>query len=270
MRTRRALLTFVIAGGGFAGVELAGALNDFARGIVADYANVRASDVSVILVHARDRILPELSPALAAYALERMTERGVRFVLETRVSDASPQTVTLGTGEELRAFTLVWTAGTAPHPLLATLEIARDRRGAAIVDRTLNVAGRRDMWALGDCAAIPDGRDGTFPPTAQHALRQAETLAQNVCAAMHDATMTPFAFESLGSLCVIGHQLACAEIRLPFTQRKLLCSGLFAWLLWRAIYVSKLPGFDRKARVVVDWITELFFPRDTVQTIDVT
>lgn len=267
---RRALLTFVIAGGGFAGVELAGALNDFARGIVADYANVRASDVSVIVVHARDRILPELSPALAAYALERMAERGVRFKLETRVSDASPQTVTLGTGEELRAFTLVWTAGTAAHPLLATLDVARDRRGAVIVDRALAIAGQRNMWALGDCAAIPDGRDGTFPPTAQHALRQAETLAENIRARLRGGTLTPFAFESLGSLCVIGHQLACAEIRLPLTRRKLLFSGLFAWLLWRAIYLSKLPGFDRKARVLVDWITELFFPRDTVQTIELT
>jgi NADH:ubiquinone reductase (H+-translocating) len=267
---RRALLTFVVAGGGFAGVELAGALNDFARGIVADYGNLRASDVSVIVVHARDRILPELSPTLATYARERMAERGVRFVLETRVTDASPDTVTLGTTEEIRTFTLVWTAGTAPNPLLTTLDVARDRRGAVVVDACLAVAERGNVWALGDCAAIPNGRSGTYPPTAQHALREAASLAHNIRAALCGQPLRPFTFESLGSLCVIGHQLACAEIRIPLIGRKLLFSGVFAWLLWRAIYLSKLPGFDRKARVLVDWVTELVFPRDTVQTIDVT
>jgi NADH dehydrogenase len=267
---RRALLTFVIAGGGFAGVELAGALNDFARGIVADYGNLRASDVNVILVHARDRILPELSAKLATYARDRMAERGVRFVLGTRVTDASPDTVTLGTAEEIRSFTLVWTAGTAPNPLLATLDVARERRGAVVVDACLSVAERENVWALGDCAAIPDGANGTYPPTAQHALRQAASLAHNIRATLRGEPPAPFVFESLGSLCVIGHQLACAEVRVPLVGRKLLFSGVFAWVLWRAIYLSKLPGFDRKARVFVDWVTELFFPRDTVQTIDLT
>jgi NADH dehydrogenase len=266
--TRKALLTFVIAGGGFAGAELAGALNDFARGIVADYANLRASDVNVVVVHARDRILPELSPALARYARDRMTERGVRFVLETRVTDASSDTVTLGTAEEIRCFTLVWTAGTAPNPLLATLDVARDRRGAVIVDPCLAVAGHTNVWALGDCAAVPNGANGTHPPTAQHALRQAAALARNIGATLHGRPRVPFAFESLGSLCVIGHQLACAEVRIPVVRRTLLFSGVFAWLLWRAIYLSKLPGVDRKVRVLVDWITEVVFPRDTVQTID--
>jgi NADH dehydrogenase len=265
---RRALLTFVIAGAGFAGVELAGALNDFARGIIADYANLRASDVNVVVVHARDRILPELSPRLATYARDRMAERGVRFVLGTRVTDASPETVTLGTAETISGFTLVWTAGTAPNPLLLTLDIARDGRGAVVVDACLSAAGRANVWALGDCAAIPNGANGTFPPTAQHALRQAAALAANIRATLRGTPLRPFAFDSLGSLCVIGHQLACAEVRVPFTGRKLLFSGAFAWLLWRAIYLSKLPGFDRKARVLTDWVTELFFPRDTVQTID--
>jgi NADH dehydrogenase len=199
-----------------------------------------------------------------------MAERGVRFVLETRVTDASADTVTLGTAEAIRTFTLVWTAGTAPHPLLTTLDVARDRRGAVVVDACLAVAERVNVWALGDCAAIPNGRSGTYPPTAQHALREAASLAHNIRAALRGQPLRPFTFESLGSLCVIGHQLACAEIRLPPVGRKLLFSGAFAWLLWRAIYLSKLPGFDRKARVLIDWVTELLFPRDTVQTIDVT
>ncbi|MGD0473649.1 MAG: NAD(P)/FAD-dependent oxidoreductase [Candidatus Velthaea sp.] len=271
---RRALLTFVIAGGGFAGVELAGALNDFARGVVADYGSLSASDVSVVLVHARERILPELSPTLAKYAQSRMTERGVRFVLETRVTDASSTSVSLASmsracAETIASYTLIWTAGTAPNPLLTTLDVPRDGRGAAFVNANLAVAERTNVWALGDCAAVPNGRNGTYPPTAQHALRQAACLASNIRATLRGEPLERFAFESLGSLCVIGHQLACAEIRVPFGGRKLLFSGVFAWLLWRAIYLSKLPGFDRKARVLVDWVTELLFPRDTVQTIDV-
>jgi NADH dehydrogenase len=265
---RRALLTFVVAGGGFAGVEVAGALNDFARGILADYLHLRADDVSVVVVHARERILPELGATLAAYALERMMERGVRFRLGARVSDAAPGLVTLDAGDAIAAHTLVWTAGTAPNPLLATLDVERDARGAIVVDASLAVAGRNHVWALGDCAAIPDARGGTYPPTAQHALREAVTVARNVHAALHSQPSQPFRFDSLGALCVIGYQTACAEIRLPLVGRTVQFAGVFAWLMWRAVYLGKLPGFDRKVRVLVDWITELFFPRDIVQTID--
>jgi len=267
---RQGLLTFVIAGAGFAGIELAGALNDFLRGIVIDYSNLQASDVRVIVVHARDRILPELSEPLATYAVERMRERGVAFRLATRVVAATPHDVSLDPTETIESETLIWTAGTAPHPLLASLALACDRRGAVVVDRTLAVAGNPGIWALGDCATIPTG-DGetTYPPTAQHALREAKTLAHNLVASTRDEPLKPFVFRSLGSLCVIGHQLACAEIREPITGRTLRFSGVFAWMLWRAIYLSKLPGTDRKVRVLVDWIVELFFPRDTVQTIEI-
>jgi len=267
---RQRLLTFVIAGAGFAGIELAGALNDFVRGIVIDYPNLRAEDVRVIVVHARERILPELSEPLAKYALERMGERGVAFRLGARVVAATAHDVSLDPTETIASETLIWTAGTSPHPLLATLALARDRRGAVVVDRTLAVAGNLGIWALGDCAAIPTGEaDATYPPTAQHALREAKSLARNLIASMRDRPLEPFVFLSLGSLCVIGHQLACAEIREPITGRTLHFSGVFAWMMWRAIYLAKLPGTDRKVRVLVDWIVELFFPRDTVQTIEV-
>ena len=263
-------LTFVIAGGGFAGIELAGALNDFVRGIVVDYPSLRSSDVRVIVVHSREHVLPELSTSLATYAIERMRERGVEFRLATRVAGATAHAVRLDPSETIASDTLIWTAGTAPHPLLETLALARDRRGAVVVDATLVVPGRSGVWALGDCAAIPSGDSGaTYPPTAQHALREAKTLARNVLAATRHEALEPFAFVSLGSLCVIGYQLACAEIREPLTGRTLRFSGLFAWILWRAIYLAKLPGTDRKVRVLVDWIVELFFPRDTVQTIEV-
>ena len=266
---RRTLLTFVIAGGGFAGVELAGALNDFAHGILADYPNLHSEELRVLLVHSRDRILPELSESLARYAQAKMEERGVGFRLNSRLTDARPGMVVLSDGE-ISAATLVWTAGSAPNPLLKSLPVERDSRGAIVVDDTFAVRGHRELWALGDCAAVSDTKHGkTCPPTAQFALRQAEVLAKNIHAKLDGRPTRSFHFDSLGAMCVVGHQTACAELTVPFARTKSLrFSGLFAWLMWRGVYLSKLPGIERKIRVLMDWIVELFFPRDIVQTID--
>jgi len=267
---RQELLTFVIAGGGFAGVELAGALNDFARGILADYLNLRAADMRVILVHAHDRILPELSEQLGRYAHERMTARGVTFKLNDRLAEAHAGTVILASGEEIRTQTLVWTAGTVPNPLLGLFPIKLDKRGAVIVDSTLAVPGHPGLWALGDCAACNEGKTGRpCPPTAQFALREARALADNIHASLNGKELKPFRFRSLGALCLIGHHTACAELTVPFLRGKSVqFSGLFAWLMWRGIYLSKLPGLERKTRVLMDWVIELFFPRNIVQTIE--
>jgi NADH dehydrogenase len=266
---RRALLTFVVAGGGFAGAELAGALNDYTHGILADYPKLQRDDLSVVLVHARDRILPELSESLARYAQERMEARGVVFRLNTRLVDAGPGVVTLSDGE-LRAETLVWTAGTAPNPLVQALPLEKDKRQALVVDRTLAVPGRTELWALGDCAAVIDAKtQKPCPPTAQFALREAQVLAKNIRAHIEGRPLRKFHFDSLGALCVVGHQTACAELSVPFARSKSVrFSGLLAWAMWRGIYLSKLPGLERKIRVAMDWVVELFFPRDIVQTIE--
>jgi NADH dehydrogenase len=199
-----------------------------------------------------------------------MAERGVRFKLNTRVSGARRGAVLLTPDEEIRTETLIWTAGTTPNPLIQTLPITRDRRGAAMVDVTLAVPDRPGLWALGDCAAVIDGKTGEpSPPTAQFALRQAKTLAHNIHATVRGQQLKPFHFDSLGSLCVVGHHTACAELAVPLSGGRMLrFSGLLAWLIWRAIYLSKLPGLERKVRVLSDWLIELFFPRDIVQTID--
>jgi len=262
------LLTFVIAGGGFAGVELAGALNDFAHGILADYPKLHPNQLKIVLVHARDRILPELSESLARYAQEKMQLRGVSFRLNTRIVDAHPGVVLLSDGE-IRAETLVWTAGTAPSPFLKSLPLEKDKRGALLVDGTLAVPGHPGLWGIGDCAAVTDAATGQrCPPTAQFALREAEILASNIHAQLEGRSARRFHFDSLGALCVVGHQTACAELSVPFARSKSLrFSGLFAWLLWRGIYLAKLPGLERKIRVLMDWTIELFFPRDIVQTI---
>ena len=261
---RRPLLTFVVAGGGFAGAELAGGLNDFVRGMLAYYPNIPPEELRIIVIHSRGRILPELSETLADYALEHMKERGVTFELNTRVADAQRGVVVLDSGEEIRTETLVWTAGTTPNPLLQDLPVEHDRRGAVPVDENLAVPGYAGLWAVGDCAAVTDAKTGEpCPPTAQFALREAHTLAHNVHASVRGRSPKAFHFSGLGTLCVVGHHTACAEIK------GMRFSGLLAWMMWRAIYLSKLPGLERKVRVFVDWNIELFFPRDIVQTIEV-
>jgi NADH dehydrogenase len=266
---RSSLLTFVIAGGGFAGVELAGALNDFAHGILADYPKLQPNELKIVLVHSRDRVLPELSESLARYAQKKMEMRGVLFHLNARLVDARPGVVVLSDAE-IRSDTLVWTAGTAPHPLVKSLALEKDKRGGLVVDSTLAVPGHAGLWALGDCAAVSDTTSGkACPPTAQFAIREAELLASNIVARLQGRPARGFHFDSLGALCVLGHQTACAELTIPFARNKSIrFSGLFAWAIWRGIYLAKLPGLERKIRVLMDWTIELFFPRDIVQTID--
>jgi NADH dehydrogenase FAD-containing subunit len=258
---RRALLTIVVAGGGFAGVELAGALNDFTRDMLGYYRRIPAEERRVILVHSRDRILPEISDKLAANAMHWMATRGVEFVLNSRVADARGGVVMLRPGGELRTETLIWTAGVAPNPVLRHLPIEHDARGAVRVDAALAVPGQPGLWALGDCAAVTDARTGqACPPTAQFAIRQAATLAYNIHASVRGETLKAFHFEALGALCAVGHHAACAEIK------GLRFSGFLAWLLGRCIHVSKLPGWERKLRVLGAWMLGELMPRDIVQT----
>ncbi|NJM08414.1 FAD-dependent oxidoreductase [Candidatus Gracilibacteria bacterium] len=190
------------------------------------------------------------------------------FKLNTRVADARPGVVILKPDEELCTETLVWTAGTTPSPVLQALPFACNKRGAVIVEPTMAVPGYPGVWALGDCAEVPNAHDGQpSPPTAQFALREAKTLAHNIHASIKGGELKAFRFAALGVLAVIGHQTACAELTIPFSGgRTLRFSGLFAWLMWRGVYLSKLPGLERQVRVLSDWLIELFFPRDIVQT----
>lgn len=261
---RRSLVAFIVAGGGFAGVELAGGLNDLIRGLLVYYPNIPVEEVKIILIHSRERILPELSQSLGAYALKRLAARGVTFKLNTRVADASPGKVVLKPQEEIYTDTLIWTAGTKPHPLPGSLFLALDKRGAVIVDKTMAVLNMPGLWALGDCALVPEAETGkSAPATAQFALREAYTLAYNIHASVHGKPLKEFRFKALGLLCALGYHTACAEVM------GLRFSGLFAWLLWRGIYLSKLPGLERKLHVLSNWSLELFFPPDSVQTLDV-
>jgi NADH dehydrogenase len=256
---RRRLLTFTVAGGGFAGVELVAELHDLVHDVLVYHPRIERDELRFVLIHSTNRILPELSDRLGSYALERLRRRGIEFVLGVRVAGASSDGVWLSDGVSIATATLVWTAGNEPAPLVRSI-MAEGGNRALATDRTLRVEGFGDIWAVGDCARIPDpDRDGqSCPPTAQHALRQGRQAADNLVATMDGRPLRPFRFRTLGMLVVLGHNTAAAEIR------GLRFSGLFAWFLWRGIYLAKLPGFEKKVRVMIDWLLDLAFPRDIV------
>jgi NADH dehydrogenase len=259
---RRCQLTFVVAGGGFAGTEMIAELRDLVRGVLHYYPNIHSSEPRFVLVHSGQRILPEISEELADYALRKLQARGIEFLLNTRVAGATFDAVLLRDGNQVPTRTLVWTAGNQPHPLLQTLPCERNQAGAVVTDGTLRVNGLRNVWAVGDCAQIPDLNSEGRPcaPTAQHALRQGQVAAENVAAALRGLPPHAFRFRTIGTLVALGHRTAVAEVRgWKF-------SGLLAWLMWRTVYLSKLPGLEKKVRVALDWTVDLFFPRDIVLT----
>ncbi len=259
---RRPLLTFVVAGGGFAGTETIAELRDLVFSVLRYYPHVPPSELRFVLVHSRERILPELGASLADYALRRLRARGIEFMLETRVAGATAEGLLLDSGSQISTYTIVWTAGNRPHPLLSVLPAGLSPGGALVVDPTMRVPSLDNVWAIGDCAQVPDPtREGGFcPPTAQHAQRQGRLAAENIVAVLHGRSPQAFSFRTLGTLVALGHRTAVAEIR----GRQF--SGLTAWLLWRFVYLAKLPGGEKKLRVLIDWAADLVFPRDTVLT----
>lgn len=259
---RARLLSFVVAGGGFAGAETVAELFDLVHGVLHLYPGITAEEPRFVLVHSRDRILPELSPELGGYALARLRARGIEFRLGARVSEASEDGVRTSDGAWIPTGTFVWTAGTRPSPLVVRLAGEHTPTGALATDATLRVRGLDRVWAIGDCASIPDvDQDGAaFPPTAQHALRQGKAVADNIAAAIAGRAPLPFRFQTIGVLVALGHRTAAAEIR------GYRFSGLAAWLMWRGIYLAKLPGIEKRVRVLLDWLLDLVFPRDIVVT----
>jgi NADH dehydrogenase len=255
---RRRWLTFVVAGGGFAGTEAVASLFDLVHSTLRYFPNVRASEPRFVLVHSRERILPELGDRLAGYASGKLVARGIELRLGVTVAAADPDGVLLSDGERIAARTLVWAAGTRPSPV----PLGGPRDGAVPVDRHLRVRGSRNLWAVGDCARVPDPavRGGTCPPTAQHATRQGRAVADNLVAVLSGAAPEPFRFRGLGFLVPLGRQSAAAELR------GMRFSGLPAWLLWRGVYLWKLPGPQKRLRVLLDWTVELLFPRDIALT----
>jgi NADH dehydrogenase len=257
---RRTMLTFVIAGGGFSGTEVAAALNDFVRRAVGDYRSIPHEDVRIVLVHSGSSVLDrELTPRLASYATSALAQQGIELMLGDRLAAASPHSAVLADGRRISTRTLISTVPSSPNPIVDQLGLP-SVRGRIACDATMAVSGHEGVWALGDCAQVPR-RDGEpSPPTAQHAIREAKLLAANILAVETGRAPRPFAFNGLGKLGALGHHRAVAE--LPGGIR---IAGLPAWLMWRGIYWSKLPGAARKTRVAVSWVSDLVLPAHPVQ-----
>ncbi len=257
---RKAMLTVVVAGGGFAGVETAGAVNDLLREAIKFYPNLREDMLRVVLVHAGEVILPELSASLGRYAQKQLGRRGVDIRLKTAVTGYDGRELTLNDGTSIVTRLLIWTAGITPSPLLSRLPCGI-QKGHVVANEFLQVPDWPGVWTLGDCAFVPDPLNpGKFyPPTAQHAIRQAAVLAGNIVAAMRGQPLQPFRFKTLGMLAAIGRHAGVAEIL------GMRFSGIIAWWLWRGIYLSKLPGLQKKVRVALDWTLDLVFSKDIVQ-----
>ena len=258
---RRRMLTFVVAGGGYSGVEVAAELNGFVREMeLAAYPVVQPADVRVVLVHAGRRILPELSASLAEFAQRKLADRGVEIRLGARLAAATADHVVLEGGERIDAHTLIVAIGACPSPVVQQLGVPMER-GRINVDAALRLAGRTSVWALGDCAAVPHPQTGQpAPPTAQFALREGRTVARNIAATIRGRPPRRFTYTGLGEMVSLGHHSAVAEL---FGRFKV--AGLPAWLMWRGFYLSRLPGLERKLRVFLDWNLDLLFPRDLVQ-----
>ena len=258
---RRQLLTFVTAGGGFSGVETTGAVNDLVREAVGSYPELSGELIRVIIAHPGDVLLPELGEKLGRYAERKLCERKVEVLKGVRVASYDGSIVSFADGRSISAATLIWTAGAKPSPAIAALP-CRKERGRLAVNEFLAVPEYPGLWAVGDCAAVPDLKTGKmYPPTAQHGLREGRIAAKNIEAAILGRPLRPFTFTTLGQLATVGHRSGVAMV---FGVK---FSGFPAWLMWRSIYLMKLPRLPKKLRVMAGWLHDLLFSRDLEQMI---
>jgi NADH dehydrogenase len=258
---RRRMLTFVVAGGGYSGVEVAAEVNDFVREAEREnYPVIQPDDVRVILLHSGKRILPEISESLARFAHRKLVQRGVEVRLGARLASATADHVTLESGERIDTHTLIVAIGASPNPVIQQLGVELEH-GRIRVDETLHLAGQPSIWALGDCASVPLPKSAErAPPTAQFAIREGKTVGRNVIAAIEGRRPARFAFTGLGEMVSLGHGTAVAEL-----FGKIKVAGPLAWIMWRTFYLMRLPGLERKVRVWLDWNLDRLFSRDLVQ-----
>jgi len=257
---RRSALTFVFVGAGYAGVEALGELEDLARDAIASYPSLRAAEMRWVLVEAAGKILPELGEDLARYAQERLQERGVEVLLETRLESAEGGTIRLSDGQVFEADTLVWTAGVRPMPLAAASGFPVDEAGRVRVDDHLRVVGLEHAWGAGDGAAVPDRTTGGLcPPTAQHAMRQGRRLGRNLAATLRGEPTEPFAYRNIGGVCSLGRYKGVALVR------GLRFRGFPGWFLHRSYHLLAMPTIARRVKIAMDWTVALLFPRDIAQ-----
>lgn len=260
---RRCLLTFVVGGGGFSGVETMAAINDMVRDLCRQYDNVGPSDIRTVLIHPGERLLPEIDAGLASYAQRKLEQRGVEVRLKTDVSGAGIDYVearpTGGSGETDRipAHTLIWAGGVKPNPVIDSAGLKLGKHHGIVVDGCCRVDGQPNIWALGDCAEVPEpGGKKTYAPTAQNATREGKLVAGNITAVLNGEQPKPFVYHPIGELAIVGKRSGVASIY------GLRISGLPAWAMWRAIYLAKLPDMPKRLRVAIDWLIDAVAGRD--------
>jgi NADH dehydrogenase len=258
-RRREELLTYVFVGGGYAGLEALAELQDFAADAMDCYPRARLHGMRWVLVEASDRVLPEIDRELAEYALRELRGRGIDIRLQRTLEEVTANTARISSGEVLPTRTVVWTAGVKAQPILSELNLPLDERGRVPVDSYLRVQGMDSVWAIGDCAAAPDPRGGTCPPTAQHAVRQGPVVARNIAAELGIGSPKPFDYRSEASFVNLGRYKAVGRIG-DRTFR-----GFPAWWMARTYHMSQIPGAARKFRAVLDWTAGLPFRRDIAE-----
>lgn len=261
-KLRRRLLTFMFVGGGYAGIEAMAELESMARYAMREHPTLRPEDMRWVLVEAMDRIMPEVSAEMGEYTRERLEDRGIEVKLNTTASSMTDGRVVLSDGDEFDADTIVWTAGVKPHPMLEQSNLPRDDKGRVECDATLRVRGVEDVFAAGDCAAVPDltsdDPQALCGPSAQHAVRQAATLADNVVSRLRGDGLAEYRHEYAGSVAGLGLFQGAAEVY------GIKLKGFPAWLLHRVYHLMKMPTAARKGRILGDWLLELPFRRQVV------
>lgn len=252
---RRWYLSFIVVGGGFSGVEVAGEINDLLRKSLKFFNNIKAEDINVTMIHSRDQILPEVNQSLRRRAQEQMEKSGVNIRLNSHAARATPDGIALKDGTLLHGGTVICTIGTIVLPLIERLNVPK-MKGRIAAEADMSIPGYRNAWAIGDCAAIVNALDGTLCPTvAQFAERQGVQVANNLVRRLRGEETRPFSFRMQGQLCSIGGRNAIAEIS------GLHISGFLGWFLWRGIYLMKLPSISQKIKVGLEWGFDLIFPR---------
>ena len=257
---RRRLLTYVIVGGGYTGVEVAGELIDFFRSSLRFYRNVTLADVEVSLVEGGRKLLPDLQPRMGEYCASFLGRRGVRVRTDALVAAVDAGGVAMKDGTRLESATVVWSAGVRPSPFIAALPLPHARNGGILVNADMSVQSTPNVWALGDCAWIPMPEGGFYPATAQHAIREGPTLAENLVRALRGKSTRPFRWKALGTMASLGGHRGVVGFPNGFVL-----TGFAAWWMWRTYYLARIPGWYRKLRVALDWALALTFPRDIAQ-----
>lgn len=258
---RRELLSFAVVGGGLNGTEVAGELHDFVIEAIGDYPDISKDEVRMVLIEMRDRLAQEMPAQVGDYARRNLEARGLEVWLNARVERYADGTLVIADGRSLETGTVIWTAGVRPSALIEEVEAERRPGDDRLpTNEFLQVSGYDTLWAVGDCALIPNGDGRTYqPPTAQHAVRQGRHVARNIAAAIRGGELKPFSYGGLGMLATLGRHRGVGQVL------GIRLTGFLAWFAWRTYYLFALPRWERRLRVAFDWTLDLIFPPDIIE-----